>query len=98
MTTNWERFKQAARLEEPDVVPLALIVDSPWLPGYEDIHTLDYFLNTDTWYEVNRRLIDRFPDVIWIPGFWIEYGMAAEPSASIFIMIGPRPLNPLLLT
>ena len=60
---------------------MALIVDSPWLPGYEGIHTLDYFLNTETWYEINMRLIDRFPDVAWIPGFWIEYGMATEPSA-----------------
>ena len=23
----------------------------------------------------------RFPNVAWIPGYWIEYGMAAEPSA-----------------
>ena len=21
------------------------------------------------------------PDATWIPGFWVEYGMAAEPSA-----------------
>jgi uroporphyrinogen-III decarboxylase len=81
MTTPWERFKQAARLEEPDSVPVALIVDSPWLPGYAGIHTLDYFLNTDKWYAINRGLIDRFPDAVWIPGFWVEYGMAAEPSA-----------------
>lgn len=39
MTTPWERFKQAARLEEPDQIPVALIVDSPWLPGYAGIHT-----------------------------------------------------------
>jgi len=22
-----------------------------------------------------------FPDAVWIPGFWVAYGMAAEPSA-----------------
>ena len=44
MTTPWNRFKEAARLEEPDEVPVALIVDSPWLPGYAGIDTLDYFL------------------------------------------------------
>lgn len=81
MTTTWERFKQAARLEEPDEVPVALIVDSPWLPGYEGVNTLDYFLFPDQWYEMNRRLLDRFPGALWIPGFWVEYGMAAEPSA-----------------
>jgi uroporphyrinogen decarboxylase len=40
----WERFKQAARLDEPDPVPVGLIVDSPWLPGYAGIATHDYFL------------------------------------------------------
>jgi uroporphyrinogen decarboxylase len=81
MTTPWERFKQAARLEEPDQVPVALIVDSPWLPGYANIHTVDFFLYPDRWYEIHRALLDRYPDAVWIPGFWVEYGMAAEPSA-----------------
>jgi uroporphyrinogen-III decarboxylase len=81
MTTPWERFKQAARLEEPDQVPVAFIVDSPWLPGYAGINTLDYFLLPDKWLETNLGLLDRFPDAVWVPGFWVEYGMAAEPSA-----------------
>jgi uroporphyrinogen-III decarboxylase len=81
MTTPWERFKQAARLEEPHPVPVGLIVDSPWLPGYAGIDTRDYFLFPDRWLEINLGLLDRFPEVVWIPGFWVEYGMAAEPSA-----------------
>jgi len=81
MTTPWERFKQAARLEEPDQVPVAFIVDSPWLPGYAGIDTLDFFLHPDMWYDIHRDLLERFPDAVWIPGFWVEYGMAAEPSA-----------------
>jgi uroporphyrinogen decarboxylase len=81
MTTPWQRFKQAARLEQPDQVPVAFIVDSPWLPGYAGIHTLDFFLLPDKWFEIHRALLDRFPDAVWVPGFWVEYGMAAEPSA-----------------
>jgi uroporphyrinogen-III decarboxylase len=81
MTTPWGRFKQAARLEEPEQVPVAFIVDSPWLPGYAGIHTLDYFLCPDKWLTINLGLLERFPDAVWIPGFWVEYGMAAEPSA-----------------
>jgi len=30
---------------------------------------------------INLGLLERFSDVAWIPSFWIEYGMAAEPSA-----------------
>ncbi|NJN96076.1 MAG: uroporphyrinogen decarboxylase [Anaerolineales bacterium] len=81
MPTPWQRFKQAARLEEPDQVPVAFIVDSPWLPGYAGVHTLDFFLLPDLWLKIHKDLLDRFPDAVWIPGFWVEYGMAAEPSA-----------------
>lgn len=81
MGTPWERFKQAARLGEPDQVPVGLIVDSPWLPGYAGIDTRDYFLFPDKWLEINLGLRERFPGAVWIPGFWVEYGMAAEPSA-----------------
>jgi uroporphyrinogen-III decarboxylase len=81
VSTCWERFKQAAQLDEPDQVPVALIVDSPWLPGYAGIDTRDYLLFPEKWLDINRGLLERFPDAVWIPGFWVEYGMAAEPSA-----------------
>ncbi len=81
MTTSWNHFKQAARLGEPEQVPVALIVDSPWLPGYAGIDTRDYYLFPDKWLQINLDLLTRFPDAVWIPGFWVEYGMAALPSA-----------------
>ncbi len=79
--TPWERFATVARGGKADRVPVALIVDSPWLPGYAAVDTLDYFLKPDLFLKINRDLLTRFPDAAWIPGFWIEYGMAAEPSA-----------------
>lgn len=78
---SWGQFKLAARLGAPEQVPVALIVDSPWLPGFAGIDTRDYFLFPDLWLKINKGLLERFPGVVWIPGFWIEYGMAAEPSA-----------------
>ena len=77
----WERFATVAQGSQADRVPVALIVDSPWLPGYAGLDTLDYFLRPDEWLRINLGLLERFPDVAWIPSFWIEYGMAAEPSA-----------------
>jgi uroporphyrinogen decarboxylase len=79
--TPWERFVTVARGGRADQTPVAFIVDSPWLPGYAGIDTLDYFLREDEWLRINLGLLERFPEVAWIPGFWIEYGMAAEPSA-----------------
>jgi uroporphyrinogen-III decarboxylase len=81
MSTPWEQFKLAARLGTPERIPVALIVDSPWLPGYAGLDTRDYYLFPEKWLEVNLGLLKRFPEVVWIPGFWVEYGMAAEPSA-----------------
>jgi len=40
-----------------------------------------YFLQPDEWLRINLSLLKRFPEVAWILGFWVEYGMAAEPSA-----------------
>lgn len=77
----WDDFEVVARGGTAGRVPVALIVDSPWLPGYAGIDTLDYFLQPDEWLRINLGLLERFPAVAWIPGFWVEYGMAAEPSA-----------------
>lgn len=78
---SWQRLLTAARLGTPDQVPVALIVDSPWLPGYAGIDTRDYFLFPEQWLQINLGLLKRFPDAVWIPGFWAEFGMAAEPTA-----------------
>src|SRR5512145_2018820 len=78
---QWNTFKRAAKGERPDRVPVALIIDSPWLPGYAGVSHLDYYLDTDTWFQANLRFAREFPDVIPLPSWWIEYGMAIEPSA-----------------
>ena len=77
----WNRFLTVARGGTADRTPVALIVDSPWLPGYAGVDTLDYYLHPDLWLRMNLDLLARFPEVAWVPGFWVEYGMAAEPSA-----------------
>jgi len=33
------------------------------------------------WLDANLKAIDTFPDVMFLPGFWSEYGMCTEPSA-----------------
>ena len=79
--TPLQEFLVAARGGRPERVPVALIVDSPWLPGFAGLDTLDFFLDTDAWLGVHLSLLERFPDVFFLPGFWVEYGMANEPSA-----------------
>ena len=77
---QWEILKKCAAFEKTDTVPVALIVDSPWIPGYTGMSTLDYFTVPDKWFEANLQIRKDFPGIIFIPDFWVEYGMAAEPS------------------
>ncbi len=80
---QWRAFRSAATPSAPDTaaVPLALIVDSPWIPGFLGISTLDYLTVPETWLDANFKVLRRFPDITFLPGFWAEIGMCAEPSA-----------------
>ncbi len=61
--------------------PVGFIIDSPWLPNWFGISILDYFTSDALWFEANRRAIETFPEVMFLPGFWSEFGMCTEPSA-----------------
>jgi uroporphyrinogen decarboxylase len=78
---QWEVFKKAARLEKLDKIPLALIIDSPWIPGYLGLNHLDFYLDRELWFQSHLKIHREFPDIIFVPGWWMEYGMAVEPSA-----------------
>lgn len=78
---QWQTFKRAARREDLDKIPMALIIDSPWIPGYLGLKHMDYFLDPEVWFQSNLKIHREFPDIIFIPSWWMEYGMAAEPSA-----------------
>jgi len=60
---------------------IGFIIDSPWLPGWSGITTLDYYTSDETWLKANFKAIETFPEVTFLPGFWSEYGMCTEPSA-----------------
>jgi uroporphyrinogen-III decarboxylase len=67
-------------MEAMEKIPVALIVDSPWIPAYTGVSTIDYFTLPDTWYRAQQRIKKDFPDLIFIPDLWVEFGMTAEPS------------------
>jgi uroporphyrinogen-III decarboxylase len=62
-------------------LPVGFIIDSPWLPGWTGISALDYYSSEQMWYEANLKAVKQFPEVIFMPGFWSEFGMCTEPSA-----------------
>lgn len=78
---QWDIILRLIRGEAIEPLPVGLFIDSPWLPGWSGISMLDYFNLEPAWLEANLQVAKRFPDIIFFPGFWMEYGMCTEPSA-----------------
>ena len=78
---QWEGLIEITRGGIPETVPAGFIIDSPWLPGWCGVSMLDYYTSDRIWFEANRKAIETFPGVMFLPGFWSEYGMCTEPSA-----------------
>lgn len=78
---QWNLLMQTVRGEKTARPVTGFIIDSPWLPGWAGVSTLQYYSSEQVWFEANKKAIDRFPEIIFLPGFWSEFGMCSEPSA-----------------
>jgi uroporphyrinogen decarboxylase len=78
---QWEMLQRTIKGEVLNPLPIGFIIDCPWLPNWYGINILDYFSNDDLWLKANLKALQDFPDVIFLPGFWSEFGMCTEPSA-----------------
>ncbi len=79
--SQWNTLVSVIRGEEPEVLPTGFIIDSPWLPKWSGHSILDYFTDDRAFLDANLKAIRTFPDTMFLPGFWSEYGMCTEPSA-----------------
>lgn len=88
-----EQWENLLRIMEGELLidkPIGFIIDSPWIPGWYKVSILDYYANPEIWFEANRKAVEEFPEVIFLPGFWSEFGMCTEPSAFGSKMIWPE--------
>ena len=82
MTNNqWKKLLAVINGKVIEPLPVGFIIDSPWLPGWAGISALDYYSSEQMWFEANLKAVKQFPQVIFMPGFWSEFGMCTEPSA-----------------
>jgi uroporphyrinogen-III decarboxylase len=79
--TQWNTLRRVIDGELIEPLPIGFIIDSPWLPNWYGNKILDYFTSDEVWLQANLKALRTFPDVIFLPGFWSEYGMCTEPSA-----------------
>jgi uroporphyrinogen-III decarboxylase len=78
---QWEQLKSVIHGTKLTTLPIGFIIDCPWLPNWYGVNIFDYFSNDDIWLKANLKALSAFPDVMFLPGFWSEYGMCTEPSA-----------------
>ena len=78
---QWNTLIQVINGEKLSPLPAGFIIDSPWLPNWYGISILDYFTNDQLWLKANGKVMNDFPGVMFLPGFWSEFGMCTEPSA-----------------
>ncbi len=78
---QWQTLLAVTSGQPVDTVPMGFIIDCPWLPGWAGIRTIDYFASESQWFDINLKAVESFKDVMFLPGFWAEYGMCTEPSA-----------------
>ncbi|MBW8039513.1 MAG: uroporphyrinogen decarboxylase [Planctomycetes bacterium] len=78
---QWNKLLAVINGELVEPLPVGFIIDSPWLPGWAGMSILDYFSSEQMWFECNLKVVQHFPDVMFLPGFWSEFGMCTEPSA-----------------
>ncbi len=78
---QWDKLLAVINGELFEPVPVGFVIDSPWLPGWAGISTIDYFSSEQMWFEANLKAVRKFPDIMFLPGFWAEFGMCTEPSA-----------------
>jgi len=78
---QWEKLLAVIKGKVFEPLPVGFIIDSPWLPGWAGISTIDYFSSEQMWFEANLKAVKKFPDIMFLPGFWAEFGMCTEPSA-----------------
>jgi len=82
MTENqWQQLLAVLDGELLDPLPVGFIIDCPWLPNWAGISIMDYFASESRWFDANVKAIESFPEIMFLPGFWSEYGMCTEPSA-----------------
>lgn len=78
---QWRLLLRVLNGEDVHPLPSGFVIDCPWLPQWYGCRMIDYFTNDQHWFDANLKALRDFPDALFLPGFWSEYGMCTEPSA-----------------
>jgi hypothetical protein len=66
---QWSNILTVLRGERVAPLPIGFIIDSPWLPGWCGMAIADYLSSENLWFEANRKVIETFPEGLFLPEF-----------------------------
>lgn len=78
---HWQQLLRILAGEQLDPLPVGFLVDGPFIAGFADAPLMDYFTDDALWLQANLEVHQRYPDVLWLPGFWAEFGMISNPPS-----------------
>lgn len=78
---QWQLLLDTVQGKTPQKPVTGFIIDSPWIPGWAGVSALQFYSSEEIWFQTNKKAVETFPDIIFLPGFWSEFGMCTEPSA-----------------
>jgi uroporphyrinogen decarboxylase len=78
---HWITLLKLIKGERISPLPAGFIIDCPWLPNWAGVSMIDFFTHDETWYQCHKKAAETFPEILFLPGYWSEFGMCTEPSA-----------------
>lgn len=78
---HWDKLLRLIDGERVSPLPSGFVIDCPWLPNWVGVPMIDYFTHDETWFRCHKKAADTFPGILFLPGYWSEFGMCTEPSA-----------------
>ncbi|MBN2637284.1 MAG: uroporphyrinogen decarboxylase [Prolixibacteraceae bacterium] len=78
---QWELLLNTVQGVKSKKPVTGFIIDSPWIPGWAGVSNLQFYSSEEIWFQANKKAVETFPEIIFLPGFWSEFGMCTEPSA-----------------
>jgi len=78
---QWDQLLRILGGELLDPLPVGFLVDGPWMAAQLGESLMAYFTDNRVWMEANRHAQQCYPEILWLPGFWAEFGMISNPPA-----------------
>jgi hypothetical protein len=62
---QWQLLLETVHGKTPAKPVTGFIIDSPWIPGWAGISTLQYYSSGEVWFQANKKAIETFPGVFF---------------------------------